>query len=429
MKKLIVLFFAVFAVFAHASKLPDFKGIGQTKNGNSISLGPTGNISPTSPNFDSRIPIHNPNIGGNWQPAGNYGAAKSATVPSNAQLLGSGEVIFPGTRYPFQAGYVVPPSLILGALSAICSNPVVCVALTVGSPYLLEWLGQSNVSLNPSNGQPVVQVTTGVYWTDPNGQGSYPSAQAACNFNPDRVRNAFLINDNYAECRTSDGNTTGAVSRRGTPSVDYQDSTFDDISPYMDKPMDPRIFKELLDKGANIELPLPTITGPSVTDGQEVTTINPDGSKTVQKTKYNFQTSGNTITNTDKTTTTTTFNIDNSVRSTSSSSTISSPTSPNEKEEKDQCKENPDSVGCSELDTPEDEIPKTEKTVSYTAQNPFGGGSCPADKYQTLHTGQTLKVVDWATPCGYIADYVRPVLILLGSWIAMMLLIPGRTES
>ena len=93
------------------------------------------------------------------------------------------------------------------------------------------------------------------------------------------------------------------------------------------------------------------------------------------------------------------------------------------------CKANPDSIGCGKLDTPELQIPKVSKTITFTPLNIFGGGSCPADKFMSLHTGQSIKVVDWATPCSYIATYVRPIILFLASFAAMMMLIPGRAES
>lgn len=85
---IIDLHLCLFAFHAQAAKLPDFKGIGQTKTGSSVKPGPTGNVSTSSlpPPRDLRIPVRNINIGGEWQPAGNYGAARDALKPSDAML-------------------------------------------------------------------------------------------------------------------------------------------------------------------------------------------------------------------------------------------------------------------------------------------------------------------------------------------------------
>ena len=96
-QRLLICIFAFFAFHAQAAKLPDFKGIGQTKTGSSVKLGPTGNVGTSSlppPEWDSRIPVRNINIGGEWQPAGNYGAARDALKPSDAMLRANGEVFF-----------------------------------------------------------------------------------------------------------------------------------------------------------------------------------------------------------------------------------------------------------------------------------------------------------------------------------------------
>ena len=53
-----------------------------------------------------------------------------------------------------------------------------------------------------------------------------------------------------------------------------------------------------------------------------------------------------------------------------------------------------------------------------------GGGSCPADKVMTLHTGQTVKVWDWQQGCSWIVTYVRPILLVVASYIAVMMLVP-----
>ncbi len=207
------------------------------------------------------------------------------------------------------------------------------------------------------------------------------------------------------------------------------------------------LINSLLDAGYTFPLDGMSVTGPSTVIAPPVsstsTTINTNGdtitttntSNTTSNQTYGTGTdpaTGQTVpTVTSATTTTTTTNVYNNTTNSDVSNTTSSVNKVDTPpvEEKDPCKENPDSLGCAKMDTPDGDIPKASKNITYTVQNPFGGGSCPADKYQTLHTGQTLKVVDWATPCGYIASYVRPVLILLGSWMAMMLLIPGRTES
>ena len=94
-------------------------------------------------------------------------------------------------------------------------------------------------------------------------------------------------------------------------------------------------------------------------------------------------------------------------------------------EETDLCKLHPEILACQELDTPEDEIPRSTKELTYTEDTMFsGGGSCPADSYVTLHTGQTLKVWDWQKSCNMIVTYLRPLLLVVAAYIAFMMLVP-----
>ncbi|WP_260673432.1 IgG-binding virulence factor TspB family protein [Comamonas aquatica] len=98
------------------------------------------------------------------------------------------------------------------------------------------------------------------------------------------------------------------------------------------------------------------------------------------------------------------------------------------KEDRDFCDKNPESLACTELDTPEGEIPKSTFDVSYSIENSWGSGSCPADKYATL-AGKSVKVYDWAQTCDYVATYVRPILLVLCALGALFIVMPGRAEA
>jgi hypothetical protein len=104
---------------------------------------------------------------------------------------------------------------------------------------------------------------------------------------------------------------------------------------------------------------------------------------------------------------------------------------PEEKEDPPvQCDKYPNSLGCSELDTPSGEIPKENKTLTYAAESPFGGGSCPADRmFSSYMTGRTYKAWDFAQTCSYIATYVRPLVLLLATFAAFLIIMPGKVET
>jgi hypothetical protein len=217
----------------------------------------------------------------------------------------------------------------------------------------------------------------------------------------------------------------------------------DDIAPYMSPRPDPRIVKELLDKGADIPLPTQggTVTGPGSVDGPESTTINPDGSRTVEKTTYHFTTNGNTVTNTTNNVTTTIYNTDNSVRSVSTRSTTTTDDvvppktgqeteTETEPEREDPCKANPERVGCMEVDRPEGEIPKTTKNITFEAEDVLGGGVCPANvtaSFQTLG-GQSATIVDWQTFCGQALP-LRALVMGLAAIMAFFIIMPGGVRE
>lgn len=104
---------------------------------------------------------------------------------------------------------------------------------------------------------------------------------------------------------------------------------------------------------------------------------------------------------------------------------------PKPEEAQSLCEKHPDILACAkpELDTPDEDIPKSKRDVTFTEENLFGGGACPADVYFQPSGGlQQMKAWDWNQSCGYITGYVKPILILCCTFTAFMILVPGKTE-
>lgn len=97
------------------------------------------------------------------------------------------------------------------------------------------------------------------------------------------------------------------------------------------------------------------------------------------------------------------------------------------KEDRDFCDKHPESLACTELDTPEGEIPKSTFNVTYSIENSWGNGSCPSDKYATI-AGRSIKVYDWAQTCDYVATHVRPILYVLTGIGVLLMLYPWKSE-
>lgn len=105
-------------------------------------------------------------------------------------------------------------------------------------------------------------------------------------------------------------------------------------------------------------------------------------------------------------------------------------TDPNKSPQEDSqslCEKHPDILACSkpELDSPDGEIPKAERNLTYTEENLFGSGACPANIYASIG-GQQVMVYDWGQTCGVVSTYLRPIILLLGAMGALFILIPGR---
>ena len=96
-------------------------------------------------------------------------------------------------------------------------------------------------------------------------------------------------------------------------------------------------------------------------------------------------------------------------------------------EKSDLCADHPDILACQkvELDTPEGEIPKDTKEVTFQEESMFGGGSCPADRVMTIQrTGQTVKAWDWAQACSLMLP-IRAIVMTLATFAAFLIVMPG----
>jgi hypothetical protein len=171
---------------------------------------------------------------------------------------------------------------------------------------------------------------------------------------------------------------------------------------------------EQIVKNTNQSIPLqiPTITGPtSIVDTPTVQT-KPDGSTTTTSRTTNFGYVGPTATASDIVQIT-----DRSPTGVvTGTTTTTAPTYTGEQEAKNS------------YDIPVDEIPKTTKTITYSAENlGFAGGSCPANVNQVL-AGKTVKIVDWTSNCSYVTTYAKPMILALAIFAALMIIFVGKPE-
>lgn len=149
------------------------------------------------------------------------------------------------------------------------------------------------------------------------------------------------------------------------------------------------------------------------------------GTRTTTKTTTAQNTySGDTMTTT--TVTNTTTNITNNItNNTTNVGTSTEETDKAPEKEKPTCEENPDSLECAELDTPEGEIPRDEIQITFQPDDlGLGGGSCPSDR----SLGGDY-VFSYAATCDMLSSYGRYLVWVLASMSALLIIFAGRSEA
>lgn len=442
---------ALLSLSANAGKLPDFKGIGASKSGNTYTLGPTGQGTA----WGSTIPVNKP-IGGGWEYAGNYGVPTTATGPTMT-MSANGNVFFAGTKYPFQAGYTVNKSAVLTGLGGLATLlggwPAVIGA---GAIAIGQWMDNANVRVNPTSGAlqrrdtSVCSVAPCYRYRPYNGPANvwHTTRTAACHAaiaiinagwsggGSGQIQDRYHSDEPgvcYSQRSFNYGSTWGAptpvqnIEQQSIAPVtdNWLPASMDDIAPYMQSANMPGgVVQEILDKGGSIDLGTPTLTGPGSVQGDTKEVQNPDGTRSVSTTNYNFTTTGNTITFNNATTTTNHYNSSNV--QTGTTTTTDTPAA--DKDDRTECEKNPDSLNCSDLDTPEGEIPRDNVTITYEAENLFGDGSCPADLTANMITlGHTVKVWNWTKTCE-LALPLRALIMSLAAFAAFLIVMPSEVR-
>jgi len=251
-----------------------------------------------------------------------------------------------------------------------------------------------------------------IEWCDPN--PSYPLN--LCKFVPSSGSPSF----------------SGASYRSAAPSSSaYVPSTVqelqDSIASQSGWPEGSAISRTIADAsaaGEQFPTEQPIVSGPATSPGTKSTLTKADGSTVTTNTTNNFNYAGDKVTHT---TTTVVNNYNPTTNTTTTETTVEEPAK--EQEQKDECTENPDRISCSELDTPDGDIPTTSKDLTYSPENlGFGNGTCPANITRTVH-GQSVVLFDYTQPCNIISSYIKPLVLAISAFIAFMILTPGgKTE-
>ena len=165
-----------------------------------------------------------------------------------------------------------------------------------------------------------------------------------------------------------------------------------------------------------------TVTTGKNAQGEPTTTTK----QTTHNYTYNNSNNSSSVTHNTTTTTTTVNNITNVTENETTEQTENKPV---EEPQPDLCEKNPDVLACKkvELDTPDGEIPRAERTISYQAENVLGQGTCPADVVIPGPGGQIA--LSYAPTCNALASYVRPAIIVMALFAAYLIILPGGWKS
>lgn len=477
---------AILPLTVHAINKNNIGRAGITQTGRTTTITPG---APPANSGGSTIPV-SPTSGG-WSAAGNYGVPPAATGPTaglnvngvfiqgergNYNIGGAGGV--QGVRYPVSGSYSIPWSTVApvaaGIVCAVATAGAcgVASAVAAASPYIIDWMGKAGLFRNPETGN-IEQPDVDPSWPRSDGYKYatpptpyFDTREESCHAYMPLGSNATFEyiyshvtatggnygvgNCYYQSKRRSNGQIegtyyvsmtkgeptncpsgwyktpAGCVSPANLPRIAATASQVVDALSKVNP--DPRVWGEVLEKGGEIPMPNPVVTGPTQIPGPETVKQNQDGTREVSRTTYNFTTNGNQVTNTSNVTTTNIFNSSNTQVSSTTTTTTPSDNSPGgaQEEQEDACTKHPEALGCQKIDfdTPDGEIPKKDKQVTYAPESVLTGGSCPAPR--ELAYGRSFS---YAATCDALTTYVRPMVIAIAGWIAIVIIFGvGRPE-
>lgn len=170
--------------------------------------------------------------------------------------------------------------------------------------------------------------------------------------------------------------------------------------------------------GQKVPVQDPKVSGPATSPGRTTTTVDPaKNTTTTTGVTHHHTYNDNRVENRNVTS----VNVTNN--NTGQSETTTTTEEP--AEEPSECEKNPGSLNCADLDTPEGEIPRVEKLITFNPENlGFGGGSCPSNVVQDIG-GKPVTVVNWAQNCSYITSYAKPMILALATFAALMIIFVG----
>jgi hypothetical protein len=433
----------------------------------------TGNTTQAGMNIGGARVAASPINGSGWQRAGNYGVNNQIN-PSGLTFGASLEIPNGGQRINAQWRGVATKAAVADGIGILFKNAAKLSGPLGVAVMLADFAGVFDPAGIAPNTNPATQAEkpfllsmSGVWWRG-SGQclSMVPIDAIRCT-----IAHVNSISDSTLESCTMLQQTSQSASGRciykptggglvaavsaTTGSGGSREANWDEVRPAFEamNPLPSEVSQKMIEwarkqDGQNGIEPFKLmidplgLTGPStfppttVEDKKTTTRTGADGrpetveTTTRKTTETGVTYDGDKVKVTPKETTTTTTKVtdaDGNVKETTETDTKETTENTAPKEETPGlCDLYPDILACAkpELDAPEEEIPRTEKQITYEAEQVMGPGSCPADKVLSVR-GQQITVWNWQESCSWITSYVKPVLIAMAGFCALIILMPS----
>jgi hypothetical protein len=371
----------------------------------------------------------------------------------------SGKANVGGSGVPVDVAGAVTKDAIVGGVVGLVTGGIPGAIRGAAIPLAVAYMSSSGTRISPTvpdglEMQDQTDCYVNCFWYTQNfdtapTKKKYPSREAACtafgislaeSYPPPRVVTAGPGPTEltcWDQIRNADGmlyteNTAyPALQRAGARPPDsgtWYPATPQQVKDALyKKDPDPNIVNELDAAGVPLAVGEVTVTGPITITGPTVTTTNNiDNSVKTTTTTNNYNYNGAKVTSTGTTTKTETTKADGT--KTEDTTTTMNPGDQQPAKPEDppvQCDKYPNSLGCSEIDTPSIDIPKDTKNITFREESVFSGGSCPANKTMSLRNVGAVTVWDWNQACSYIVQ-IRALVLALATFAAFLIILPGK---
>ncbi len=357
---------------------------------------------------------------------------RSVPVPVSMQIANGGSKFLAGR---------IGAALAIGGSAALTGGLSVAAALLL--PVAIEWWQKTEYEWDGNKWLQKRRILNG-YWRDTWGYGEYPTPDAACNARLTNVHAEIVpSNPSLAYCYYGPGQVAGSVSRVGEEVVEVKVVPYE---PKVKEALETEPLPEKLPEAIPLSWPVDSpIINPSPSNKSQplfIPTGNPVPNPSYDPTaapgpdNQPYKQPGVRVVPAPTPDDPWRVDVQPVDRPTSSPDPTKPVTdggdNPGDKPSDDKpglCDMYPDILACAkpELDTPGGEIPKAQRSVELSDTDLFGGGSCPANVYATVGH-QYLQVWNWDQSCYYIVKYLKPVILVLGAFTALMIVSGGTKE-